>query len=1111
VTSHEALIWDYNNSTGPTKSLALPLPPTIKGSEPLPLGAIVRNGPTNDFGVVVIAPSTGKIVFWENVDSAEARSHFPQRHQGVEGLIKVYSGECITDLVDVEHAGYMLVFSSGRLAQLTLRDTQGRPSINTTVLSAPNGSNGSFFSLKGLLGGAIRKTIASVKARPSESKGQMEVITATRNGLFHLWDLTWSGQQTFKREIDVRANVLYTMQQGTPPETRGQQDVHMLDFAIMEEQPIHGNGGILALVALSGRSMLDYFLLELDLSGTTGKVNRAIPLRNFHQAELPKEPVGTLLLPSPGHTALVQFSGAIVLASLTEPEESPEAQLFSDSGSSILPFQDCVYFKDDAHVQLVGHALEQSSRKDKRSSALVFVQDYGILQISAYRLLNVNVNDDDDNRRKVTALSKILQATFFSTIPGTILDFSTRARYSFSQAEVENAAAKISSAILSSSFEHFEKVTASLDEQLGKRAFALRTLNSHLRSEYPPLSFSARWQLLWHAEKLAAAQQLWKWFQGKLQDQQQHPESYPEKILMGDIVKALNEKYKTPLDPKKGETDPVRQFFLKDVDSLGILIPWGWNYLRLFYINSETKERSSVMQRLSEANDVFLITLETSFSFRQANIERYGLDPDAFQDGILKAGHGYDMLPHFWTSSHNIVSSIRSLVDVGRNLAEDNFEQGVEVELAQKVGKDNPRLVKIGCQTHIERFRWALEQSEEKTRETGRNLREEWKTNVRPTHIYGLMSIGLATDGMNLAELYQDMPTLAKLVWDETAWLEANKAKSQSKIEQAEITVRLNRIKERIARYFDQYGEKWAKAYFTKHIVENKSGQLLQKAAPYQKFLTDFLRSEPNHERLSWINEVIAEKDYEAAGLRLYTAAKGQETNAWCSKVELSLAKLAMLCKDEVKPDMPERQKLKSNDPQYLASKERNDQLRSLAYKHINTGLDHAKIQDLVYERLVPAITTSLDDETTVENLMKEFGQGRLAERPALQSLLRQGFDDLVHHRLMDPCLMIDVLTLMTYDEKAEPPADYLHSHEFAFALRILALNWDQIQRTTRTGLVGVIWKRLILKDDWARINDTKDISDQSLTDFLVGTHTGWTMKQFIQMCSKSRGVQLTC
>jgi nuclear pore complex protein Nup133 len=1088
-------VWDYNAETTP-KIVSLSLPFNLRASDPLPLGSIVRNGPTNDFGVVAVAPSTGKIAFWENIDNAEARNLYPQRHQGAEGSVKLYSGETITDVVDIEHAGFILIASSGRLAHMTLRDSQGRPSITTTILSAPNSSNGGFFSFKGLLGGAIRKSIASVKARPSESKGQMEVITVTRTGTFQQWDLSWSGQHNFIREVDAQAEITSAVQSDASPESRNLQEVQVLDFAILEQQHSQETVGLLVLVASSGPESLDYSLLEVDLSSTGTTVSRAIPLRNFHQSLLPQEPTGKLLLPHPGHTAYVQFPGAICVASLAQPEESPNNQLLLDAGRSTLPFQDTVYFRENMRegvdVVFSGHASENEHRRDKRATALIFVQEFGVVQISAQAPRH-DSNDEDTHR--VTARSKLEQATFFSTGPGNLLDFSVKSRFSFPDDEIAQAALDISSGILSSSYDYLDKVTSSMDDQFQKRASALRTLISHLRSDYPPLSFETKWRLLGQAEKLAAAHKLWLWYQEKQQDQQAHPESYPDNILMGDIIKALNERYKTPIQADLGETDYIRQFFLKDVDSVHVLIPWGWFFLRAFYIKDGAKEQPPIMQRLSEGTDVMLVALETAFEFRKANVESYDLDSESLEDGILKPGHGYDLLPHFWTSSHNIVSSIRSLVDVGRNLAVSNFEEGYQECLAQKIGKDNPRLVKVGCQTHIERFQWALEQSEEKQREMGRSLKNEWNTNVRPSHIMGLMEIGLATDGMKLAEQYRDMPTLVNLVWDETNWLESEKATTRSKMEQAESTVKLNRIKERISRYFEIYGDAWADAFYSKYIQENQAGQLFTKEYLNQPSLTKFLRAEPSRARLRWINEVSGEKNYEAAAAALYEAATKQETNSWCQRVELSMAKLAMLCKKE-KKDTPSQPPVA--EPREKTKAERNRDHRFSSTLH---QLEYAKIQEQVYERLLPIITGALDDESAVELLMTEFGQGRLRDRPAHQSILKEGFENLIHHKVIDPALMVDILTLMDSDDPEAP--SLLDSNEYLCAMRVLIINWHDIHRTTREGLLKLVWKRLCIKDNWAEINQTKDISDAKLGDYMLHTNVAWVFQGIMKMTGK--------
>jgi nuclear pore complex protein Nup133 len=1091
LTHDRALVWDYNTETA-SKIVSLPLPFGLKASDPLPLGAIVQNGPTNDFGVVAVAPSTGKIAFWENIDSAEARNLYPQRHQGAEGFVKLYSGEVVNDVVDIEHAGFVLITSTGRLAHLTLRDSQGRPGITATILNTPSSSNGSFFSFRGLMGGSNKKSIASVKARPSDSKGQMEVITVTSTGLFQQWNLNWSGQHNHIRDIDTQAELASAFRPDASPESCNLHEVQILDFAILEQQHSQASVALLVLVASSSPESLEYSLLEVDLSSTGATISRSIPLNNFHQPQLSREPTGTLLLPFPGHTAYIQFPGAICVASLAEPEDSPENQLLMDSGRMAMPFQDTIYFRDEPGVVFAGHALGDKNPKEKRAIALMFVQGYGVVQISAQP---PRTDDGDEDRLRVTARSKLEQATFFSTNPANLVDFSVKSRFSFPDDEIAQAALDVSLGILSSSYEYIDKVTSSLDDQFQKRAAALRTLISQLRSDYPPLSFQTKWRLLWQAEKLAAAHKLWLWYQEKQQDQEKHPEAYPDNILMGDIIRALNERYKTPIRPDLGETDYIRQFFLKDVDSIHVLIPWGWFFLRTFYIKDGSKDHPPIMQRLSEGTDVMLVALETAFEFRQANVESYDLDPESLDDGVLKPGHGNDILPHFWTSSHNIVSSIRSLVDVGRNLAVSNFEEGYQEGLAQKIGKDNPRLVKVGCQTHIERFQWALEQPEEKQREMGRSLRNEWNTNVRPSHIIGLMEIGLATDGMKLAEQYHDMPTLVDLVWDETNWLESEKANTRSKMEQAESTVKLNRIKERISRYFEIYGDDWAEAFYSKYIRENQAAQLFTKEYLNQPALTRFLRAEPSRARLRWINEVCGERNYEAAAVSLHDAGTKQETNAWCQQVELSIAKLAMLCKNEATKDV-------ALPPAVAEPRERTkaERVRDHRFSSTVAHLEYAKIREDIYERIEPLTKQALDDESAVVLLMQDYGQGRLADRPALQAILKEGFENLIHHRVIDPALMVDILTLM--DSGENPPL--LDSNEFIYAMRVLMINWNDIHKTTRDGLLKLVWKRLCIKDDWARINQTKNVSDAQLEDFLLETNLAWVFRNIMHLKGKS-------
>lgn len=1067
LTHENAFGWDYTSTSAPSKVHCLPLPFDLKRSDPLPLGAVVKSGPSSEFGLVVISPTAGKITFWENVDNAEARSHFPQRNQGVDGSVgRMLSGEIIIDIVDVEHAGYVLIFSTGRLAQLTLRDSQGRPNINVHFLrNGGSGAGGLFGGLKSVLGGALRREIVSVRARPSELKGQMEVITASKTGIFQLWDLSWAGQHIFKGEIDTNPEILMTLRGGKPPEQHGQQEVKILDFDILQNRTRQNSEvNLLVLVALLDSSNLSYSLVEIGLVDNAGVVRRVIPLHTYKQSHIPKEPAATLLLPHPGHTALVQFNDCIVVASLAKLESSPDTQLMADSGKPQLPYQDAIYFRKDSAVQFAGSALENPGRKDRQSSCIFFVRGFGIMQVSALAPTN---NDRSPERQKVTARSKLEQATFFSTKPDNILDFSIKSRHMFGQDDTEKAAMDISTEILTSSSEFVDIVTSSMEDQLKKRAAALRNLALHLRSDYPPLSFTTRWQLLWDAEKLAAAIRIWKHHEEHIRQGVKHP-------LLPKIVEMVHERYKSSLRPEFGELDTVRHWMVKDIDKLPIMIPWAFATVQGAY-KEGTKDHGAVMQLTSEADDLTLGALETAFAFREENIELYGLDPDCLDDGVLRLGHGYDRLSHgFWTSTHNIMANTKQLIDSGRAMAIKYFEQGrgpVEI-LSQKIASENPRLVKLYCQIHTERYRWKLEQDDEKSRASGRIMKDELESKIRPHQIFELCNLGMATEGMELAEKYRDMPTLVKLVWEEIRYFHEVQNGPDS-VEAIECQRKLKAMKDRICRYFDKYGDDWANAFYSSHIAENRSAGLFLKEYLNQPALTKYLRGDPSRAKLGWINDVLGEKDFTAAGMTLTDVACHRESSTWCKKVELSLAKLALLCKDGSSTPKPELERIKAKN---------EAELRLVG------------IQEQVYNHFRHVVIGALDENSAIDLLMESYGRNAVNDRPALQQILRQGFEEILGHRVMEPGLLIDVLTLM--DHKRSQTEEDIAGKEFWMALQVLEHCWFDMDKTTRESTLKIIWKRCYIRDDWEALNDTTDKSDEQVREQLGATTFVWTLRE---------------
>jgi nuclear pore complex protein Nup133 len=1019
--------------------------------------------------MVVVAPTTGKITFWENVDSAETFSRFPQRHQGVDGSVgKLDSGETVTEILDIEHAGYALIFSTGRIAQLTLRDSQGRPSINVNHLQTNRGSS-KFLGY--IFGGGPRKDIASIKARPSASKGQMEVVTGTTNGLFQVWDLSWAGQQIFKREIDTHKEILATLLGAVAPEQQGRQDVKILDFAFVQDSTTgtevsiidnRDKSDLLVLVAMCEPTSIEYSLLEVSLEGDAGIIRRVIPINSYHPPQVPKEPSAKLLLPLPGHTAVIQFGDAIVMASLSQPEETPETQLLIDTGKPPVPYQDAIHFGRDKQVRFAGSSLENAARKSEQSSCIFVLAGYGIIRVACL---------PTDGQATITARSKLEQATFFSKKADQILDFSTRGRYEFPQREVEKAAIHLSMDILTSSSEFVEMVPSSMEEQLKKRSTALHNMASHLRSDYPPLPFSTRWALLQNANKLASALQIWKLHEVRVKLGEKHPEKYLGEPLLSQMLSYLNERYKTELKPEAGERDYVRNWFVKDINKFEIIIPWSFRVLKEIYTVG-SKQHTLLVQLISEADDFILTTYETAFAFREDNLALYGFDLDCLNDGILKPGKGYAQIPGVWTSSHNNVQSVKQLVDLARTVSVRLYEGGDESVM--KVAEENSRMVRISCQIYLELYLWSVEQENEKIRAAGQQHKHEFETKIRPELLFDLTKLGQATQGMDLAEKYHDMGTLVKLIRAERAYY------TESGMDPSLAMVcdkNLKKLQARTAGYFKKYGDDFAEAYYSSQIVNNEISQLFEKDWLNQAALTKFLRAKPARARLGWINEINGEKDSVRAAKMLTEVGVNHESNNWCKKAELSLAKLALL---STKQKGPEIDKLKLQN---------------------QSELKRAGIQDKLYNHFQEIIADALDEPSAVELLVEHFG-GLVENQPALQQLLRQAFEDVVKYRVMEPLLLIDTLTLIVQNRREGP--DDITGEEFWLALQVLEYARSGLDQTTYEDTRKLIWKRCFIRDDWETLNDTTSKGDEEIAQDVISTALGWTLRKLMEATSES-------
>ncbi|KAH0008021.1 hypothetical protein KCU78_g11465, partial [Aureobasidium melanogenum] len=201
VTRERAYIWDYASPSPVAHPKTFDVPRPARSADPLPLAARVTS-PTRDIGLVVISAVTGNVTYWQNIDTAESLTLFNQQNTAVSGNIGSLSGgETVIRLDSADHAGFIVTLSSGRIAQMSLIDDQGRPKISAHFLRSTEAasSGGLFGSLKNVLGvGPWKRDIVSVCTRPLPARREIQAIAATETGQIYTWHLAWSGQPTFR-------------------------------------------------------------------------------------------------------------------------------------------------------------------------------------------------------------------------------------------------------------------------------------------------------------------------------------------------------------------------------------------------------------------------------------------------------------------------------------------------------------------------------------------------------------------------------------------------------------------------------------------------------------------------------------------------------------------------------------------------------------------------------------------------------------------------------------------------------------------------------------------------------------------------------------------------
>lgn len=1064
VTQNKAMVWDYTGATAASNLRVFDIPFQSKPRDPLPFGALVASSVSSaNAGLVLLSATTGRVVFYESVDRAASFGLFQDHKNGIEGTIgSLFSGETITDIIPADHAGFVVVLSSGRLAHLTLRDAQGKPRIFSQFLriSEPN-AGGLFGSIKGLWNSGFSKNLSAVHTRPTTVRGQMEVVSLTESAEFLLWDLDWSGRCEYKTKIECKEVLLNELKSilEVPELAIKTENITALDFAIIT-RPTSSSGQEIALanaelplevfllLRVGTANQHEYVLIELSLAGEETTIIRTSPLSNYRahpapaQGEQPR-----LLLPRPGHTVMVVFHDAVVLhAAQGFVSETPDAQLRS---SLIQP----ELFSETIHLQTRPElAIVNSSEEDPRgphASCITFVKSFGLVRFSAIDIYASNTV------ARISAKSRLEQAVFYGLMQNeNIIDFASREKAEHPLDEIEDAALAISDEILraDTGFPSFiSSSPTSMEQHLAAKLRALKSLISYVAQNYPALSRTTSWRLLADAERVAAAQQLWNAFEAHVAATSHGKR---KATLLDELCTWFEGDDKFPHRADLANEDPVRRFFIGGLHRLEKLL---LNVRVLLQsLKTDTSKTPEVVLRLvAQANDVWLRALNTAFAFRAENSATYGILPEFFDNGLLVDPAEYVDAPEFWTSTEKLVDATVTIASLSREFANSLFEgpelTEASVDLVREISQWNPKIVGIYCTQFRECISWRASRPSEKDREHARRLEAAFEVS-RYEQLRKLADVGQVNAGMALAEKLRDMNTLTDMVIAEDQYL------SDMSLEGLEVAEQVTELENKIERYFEQYQEEWRNLFFDKLFSGGAEGKMLMRAQlNWRDDLTVYLRAEPSRAKICWINDVTEQKDYRHASDVLIKNAQDLEGHLWAKKVELSLSKLALLAAEEEEP---------SNA---VVSNGTKDTPRN--------ELILVDLQERLYRHVHPTIVASIDRQASVELCVNAFGTS-VGDFPSLRQLFENSIEHLLEHLALPVEELIDLFTLMDCinDEESE---SNLQGAEFYLALQALDAAAPGMPSARVETLLRLIWKRCYAFDDWARLGLSGKQSDE--------------------------------
>lgn len=441
----------------------------------------------------------------------------------------------------------------------------------------------------------------------------------------------------------------------------------------------------------------------------------------------------------------------------------------------------------------------------------------------------------------------------------------------------------------------------------------------------------------------------------------------------------------------------------------------------LFQASLYSAKHKTNIQILEEVNNILLIAITFSAYPTRAT---YG--PQYF--GVTD--HTYTSLEP-WTGTNELLKAF-----------EHQYDQTVET--LESLSKNDQHYVKLAsqlvhivgtvCHIYCDRISWLKESTKENSQREHNKLLQSYEKS-RGSWIQKVCKFGHKQEAQEISEKYKIYRSLAEILGEDYR----TEVKFTGK-----DTVSSFGIIAKLRGYINTFGYDFASVLFQYYVETQQLKSLLTQFPEFNEYLEKFLAS-GNYGRFSWIHDLLAGNNSKAASTLFTVATESEGSNA-NKRLQLSIAKLSSLAVG--------KQDAKSSSLQ----------------QRINSQLEFVGIQEIINDQIQVNLGKNGDQVTVYIDQVSEFLKSHNMNQ--LTSVFRRALTRLVNKQPLKTEELVDILTLRDVGDSFNTQLS------FVYALKLIYLPTANLTEAQVKFNEQLIWRRLFLRDDWAKLDQTENKSD---------------------------------